>query len=60
LPANNKQEGNIQAAITLKTKNNIKTRNQLKNTLKKEARNNWRWFINKHTFNLSLPYNKGL
>jgi len=35
-------------------------RNQLKNTLKKEARNNWRWFINKYTFNPSLPYNKGL
>jgi len=36
------------------------TRNQLKNTLRKEARNNWRWFINEHTTNPSLPYNKGL
>ena len=32
----------------------------LKNTLKKEVRNSQRWFINKHTTNLSLPYNKGL
>jgi hypothetical protein len=36
------------------------TRNQLKNTLKKEARNSWRRFINEHTTNLSLPHNKGL
>jgi len=35
-------------------------RNQLKNTLKKEVRNNWRRFINEHTSNPSLPYNKGL
>ena len=32
----------------------------LKNTLKKEVRNSWRWFINKYTTNLSLPHNKGL
>jgi hypothetical protein len=28
--------------------------------LKKEARNSWRRFINEHTTNPSLPYNKGL
>ena len=32
----------------------------LENTLKKEVRNSQRWFINKYTTNLSLPYNKGL